>query len=169
MSSEIALILNYLVERRYFPQSWFVGKRSAIHKEGIKSYVNNYRGVTILPIMEKVILVFIEKFVIGEICKHLLENHFFKNFGQSWKARSGPIIIQKVGISFFLNRGTTWANLRLSGKIPVHSDWFIITVKGSTSMPFILLMSLEEMSSGPPLVLAVRSSKCFCTRADSKH
>ena len=50
---EIALILNHIVERRDFPQCWSVGIRSAIHKAGIRSNVDNYKGVTILPIMEK--------------------------------------------------------------------------------------------------------------------
>ena len=30
----------------------------------------------------RAILFFIEKFVVSERCIHLLENHFFKNYGQ---------------------------------------------------------------------------------------
>ena len=52
--SDIALIINYVVEKQDFPEKWSIGIQSVIHKAGVKTNVDNYRGVKILPIMEKV-------------------------------------------------------------------------------------------------------------------
>ena len=45
---------NYIIEKREFPESWSEGLRSAIHKSGKTNKVENYRGITILPILEKI-------------------------------------------------------------------------------------------------------------------
>ena len=44
-----------------------------------------------------------------------------------------------------------------------------MTVNGSTKTFFILFRSLEEIPSGPQLLLAVRSSIYFCTKLASTH
>ena len=53
LSCYIALILNYVVKKQDFPEKWSIGIRSAIHKAGVKTNVDNYRCVTIWPIVEK--------------------------------------------------------------------------------------------------------------------
>ena len=50
----ITQILNYIIEFREFPDVWTCGIRSAIFKSGSRNQVDNYRGITSLPIMEKV-------------------------------------------------------------------------------------------------------------------
>ena len=50
----ITEILNYIIEFREFPKVWACGIRSAIFKSGKRNEVDNYRGITILPIMEKI-------------------------------------------------------------------------------------------------------------------
>ena len=50
----ITEILNYIIEFREFPDVWACGIRSAIFKNGSRAKVDNYRGITILPIMEKI-------------------------------------------------------------------------------------------------------------------
>ena len=47
-------MLNYIIEKCEFPANWTIGSRSAVHKSGTKSIVDNYRGITILPVMEKI-------------------------------------------------------------------------------------------------------------------
>ena len=50
----ITIAINYIIECRCFPTDWSSGIRSAIHKQGKRNIVDNYRGITILPIMEKI-------------------------------------------------------------------------------------------------------------------
>ena len=54
LAEDITMILNYVVEERNFPDVWTEGLRSAVFKSGKHNFVNNYRGITILPIMEKI-------------------------------------------------------------------------------------------------------------------
>ena len=54
LSRTIATVFNYMIEQRYFPDAWSGGIRSAIFKSGKRNIEDNFRGITILPIMEKV-------------------------------------------------------------------------------------------------------------------
>ena len=54
LAEGITIILNYVVEDRNFPYVWTEGLRSSVFKSGKYIVVNNYRGITILPIMEKI-------------------------------------------------------------------------------------------------------------------
>ena len=54
LAEPITLVLNYITEHRNFPDSWAVGVRSAVFKSGKHNLVDNFRGITILPIMEKI-------------------------------------------------------------------------------------------------------------------
>ena len=54
LAEDITMIVNYVVEERNFPDVWTEGLRSAVFKSGKHNFVNNYRGITILPIMEKI-------------------------------------------------------------------------------------------------------------------
>ena len=50
----ITEVLNDIIEFREFPDVWACGIRSALFKNGSRAQVDNYRGITILPIMEKI-------------------------------------------------------------------------------------------------------------------
>ena len=54
LSSDITNILNYIIGPRDFPTSWAEGLRSAIFKCGSRLDAGNYRGITVLPVMEKI-------------------------------------------------------------------------------------------------------------------
>ena len=54
LTPHITIAINYIIECRCFPTDWSSGIRSAIHKQGKRNIVDNYRGITILPIMEKI-------------------------------------------------------------------------------------------------------------------
>ena len=53
LSQDITTIVNYIIEERNFPDMWAESLRSAVFKSGKRSLVNNNRGITILPIVEK--------------------------------------------------------------------------------------------------------------------
>ena len=52
----------------------------------------------------------------------LVENNFFKDFGQKWKVRNGTVVFHKIflssGVCVF-NRGLTTAVFRSRGTMPV--------------------------------------------------
>ena len=47
-------ILNYIIQKCEFPEFWAKGLRSAIYKSGRYQVSNNYWGITIFPVLEKV-------------------------------------------------------------------------------------------------------------------
>ena len=53
IADDITDVFNYIIEKKEFPDLWTEGIRSAVHKGGTEKLVDNYRGITILPIMEK--------------------------------------------------------------------------------------------------------------------
>ena len=54
LSPEIAHVLNYIIGAGDFPAAWSEGLRSAVFKSGSRMDTDNYRGITVLPIMEKI-------------------------------------------------------------------------------------------------------------------
>ena len=54
LSSDIVLVLNYIIGLRDFPKIWTEGLRSTVFKSGSRLDTGNYRGITILPIIEKI-------------------------------------------------------------------------------------------------------------------
>ena len=54
ISPTIATVFNYIIEHRDFPETWSCGTRSGVFKSGKRNIVDNFRGITILPIMEKI-------------------------------------------------------------------------------------------------------------------
>ena len=54
LAEPVAMVLNYIIENRDFPELWAGGIRSAVFKSGKHNIVDNFRGITTLPIMEKI-------------------------------------------------------------------------------------------------------------------
>ena len=54
ISGTITDAFNYIIEKRQFPEIWSEGLRLPIFKAGERHMAENYRGITILPIMEKI-------------------------------------------------------------------------------------------------------------------
>ena len=54
LAVDITLVLNYAIGQRDFPQLWTEGSQSAVFKSGCQLDTGNYRGITVLPIIEKI-------------------------------------------------------------------------------------------------------------------
>ena len=54
-------MFNYMIEHRDFPETWTEGLRSPIFKSGAKLETVNYRGMTVLPIFEKLFEIAVQK------------------------------------------------------------------------------------------------------------
>ena len=54
LKCDITDIFNYIIEKRTFPKKWAEGIKSSIYKAGDKTNPNNYRGITVPRIFEKI-------------------------------------------------------------------------------------------------------------------
>ena len=66
----LVYILNLSLETCIFPDAWKIGRVQPIYKSGDKSSPNNYRPITILPVISKVI----EKAIHSELMSFLTRN-----------------------------------------------------------------------------------------------
>ena len=64
-------IYNHSLKSSTFPQIWKDGKVMPIFKSGDRSNMSNYRPITVLPILSKIL----ERFVHTQIYNHLSENN----------------------------------------------------------------------------------------------
>jgi hypothetical protein len=67
----LTCVLNFSIETNNFENDWKRAKVSSIFKTGVEHMVNNYRPVSVLPIISKII----EKHVINSFYEYLSENH----------------------------------------------------------------------------------------------
>ena len=61
LANDLVDVFNYIIEKRDFPDRWTEGIQSAVHKGGSKRSVNDFRGITILQVMEKVFEIMVYK------------------------------------------------------------------------------------------------------------
>ena len=57
----ICYVLNYCIELRQFPDTWAEGLRTSVYKTGDKLNPDNYRGITVLPIFEKIFEIVVQQ------------------------------------------------------------------------------------------------------------
>ena len=61
LTQPIMVALNYIIEARDFPSIWALGLRSAVFKNGKRDQVDNFPGITILPIIEEIFEIVVYK------------------------------------------------------------------------------------------------------------
>lgn len=76
---EITCIYNYSISNSVFPNKWKEAKVTPLHKNGPQNELNNYRPISILPILSKAL----EK----HICDSLSD--FLQEFQLLHKTQSG--------------------------------------------------------------------------------
>ena len=86
-------IFNHSLKSSTFPQIWKDGKVTPIFKSGDHSNMSNYRPITVLPILSKIL----ERFVHKQIYNHLSENNILspQQFG------SRPKLSTSTALAFF--------------------------------------------------------------------
>ena len=60
----VALILNNIFDSGSFPQEWALGIIVILFEEGSESDLNNYRGITLLSMLGKILVVTVNNFEI---------------------------------------------------------------------------------------------------------
>ena len=71
IADEVTFICNHSINNSFFPSRWKEAKVTPLHKDGPHEEVNNYRPISILPVMSKIL----EKHVHDSLADFL---HHFK-------------------------------------------------------------------------------------------
>ena len=67
----LTYIINLSIRSGYFPDKWKISKVLPTYKDDIKSDPNNYRPISILPIVSKII----KKVIFNELYEYLICNN----------------------------------------------------------------------------------------------
>ena len=68
IAPSLAILFNRSLTSGFFPSSWKIGRVTALYKQGDRMNVNNYRPITILPIISKLL----ERAVHDQLYKYLI-------------------------------------------------------------------------------------------------
>ena len=100
-STILAKLFNMSVARRTFPTQWKAAVITLVYKKGKKSDINNYRPISILPLMLKVF----EKTIDQQFLEFLEEEDLLFNAQHGFrKWRSCQIALFSLKSSLFTNR-----------------------------------------------------------------
>ena len=113
-STDLTLLFNYIIEQRQFPEHWAEGLRNPIFKSGSRSSCNNFRGITVLSVFEKVF-----EIVILTRLEFLSEA-----FNKSDRHNGGFTKGCRTSDNNFIIQGLVQRQLHLGGKlIVIHVDF----------------------------------------------
>ena len=70
ITTSLTYIINLSIRSGIFPDDWKIARVSPVFKEDIKSDPNNYRPISVLPIVSKLI----ERIVFNQLYSFLVEN-----------------------------------------------------------------------------------------------
>ncbi len=88
----LTIIINRCIKDGTFPKEWKLAKVIPIHKKGSKEDMGNYRPISLLPTMSKVI----EKILDKQIREYMEENNYFtpNQFGFRKEHETGHILMK---------------------------------------------------------------------------
>ena len=82
IADSMCKLFNFCIEKQTFPTKWKVGKVSPIYKgQGNRDDKNNYRPITVLPILSKLL----EKHICDHLCDFLEENALLHRFQSGFR------------------------------------------------------------------------------------
>lgn len=87
IAGELSQCINKSLDDANFPDSLKMAKVSPIFKSGTKSDVNNYRPISVLPVMSKIY----EKIIYDRLSKHLTSIDFLSVCQYGFRAKSNTI------------------------------------------------------------------------------
>ena len=73
--------INVSIASGYFPDKWKIFKIFSLYKEDIKSEPNNYRPISILPIVSKII----EKVIFYQLYEYLNSNNLLADLQHGYR------------------------------------------------------------------------------------
>jgi hypothetical protein len=71
LSVPLFILFNTIIRSKCYPNAWKQSRITPIHKKGEKSLVQNYRGVSVVPLFSKVFESFLCQYLLN-VTKHLI-------------------------------------------------------------------------------------------------
>ena len=77
LSCPLATLFNHSLRTSEWPSEWKLSRVVPVHKKSDKSVVINYRPVSLLPVLSKVL----ETIVASRVTEHLVRHHIHRQYG----------------------------------------------------------------------------------------
>ena len=127
IADSLCKLINFCIEKQTFPTKWKVGKVTPIYKgQGNRDDKNNYRPITVLPILSKLL----EKHICDHLCDFLEENallHRFQSGFRKFHSTETALIHLVDQLLFDLNKnrasGLVWGTRKRAGITTQLSKW----------------------------------------------
>ena len=87
ISHPLSVIFNKSLDSGIFPDKWKIAKITPIHKSDAKNDPNNYRPISVLPIVAKVF----EKIAFDQLYAYLTENNILTKFQSGFRANHSTL------------------------------------------------------------------------------
>ena len=107
IADSLCKLINFCIDKQTFPTRWKVGKVSPIYQgQGKRDDKNNYRPITVLPILSKLL----KKHICDHLCDFLEENgllHRFQSGFRKFHSTESALIRLVDQLLFDLDRNRT--------------------------------------------------------------
>ena len=88
IADSITYICNLSIQNSCFPDKWKVGKVTPLHKSGSKDDVNNFRPISVLPILSKILEKHVHDSLMDFLIKHSLLHRTQSGFRPSFSCET---------------------------------------------------------------------------------
>lgn len=145
LSNPLAALFNHCLDNSVWPEAWKVSNVVPIHKKNSKSEVKNYRPVSLLPVLSKVL----ETIVARRITRHFEEHHIIstRQFGfRSGRSAADLHLLLSTEWSAGLDQGKASAVVALDIEGAFDRVWHaaLITKLHAAGVGGALLQLLED-------------------------
>ena len=105
IADSLCKLINFCIEKQTFPTKWKVGKVTPIYKEqGNRDDKNNYRTITVLPLLSKLL----KKHICDHLCDFLEENTLLHRFQSGFRKFHSTKTAYSISCSLTWTRTEHW-------------------------------------------------------------
>ena len=105
IADSLCKLINFCIEKQTFPTKWKVSKVTPIYKEqGNWDDKNNYRPITVLPLLSKLL----EKHICDHLCDFLEENALLHRFQSGFRKFHSTETAYSISCSLTWTRTEHW-------------------------------------------------------------
>ena len=88
ITTSLTYIINLSIRSGIFPDDWKIARVSPVFKEDVKSDPNNYRPISVLPIVSKLI----ERIVFNQLYSFLVENDLLADSQHGFRPKHSTLL-----------------------------------------------------------------------------